>query len=104
VFADAWTVYQASLLPQARRWHSPQRHAAPRRLLFPVLATQGRAAPRGGVYVCYGLSEVFLRIDPVTGLVLEYRYTGNGTAHVFTLADGKYRERCAEKAEGGAEE
>jgi hypothetical protein len=47
------------------------------------------------------VSEVFLRIDAVTGLVLEYRYTGNGTAHVFTLTDGEYRERFAEKAEGG---
>jgi hypothetical protein len=50
------------------------------------------------------VSEVFLRIDPLTGLVLEYRYMGNGTAHVVTLTDGEYCERLGDRPEGATGE
>jgi hypothetical protein len=42
------------------------------------------------------VSEVFLRIDPMSGLLLDYRYTDHGIARAFTLVDGDYHEVTAE--------
>jgi hypothetical protein len=41
------------------------------------------------------ITEVALRIDPVTSDLIEYRYTEEGKAHVFALVDGEYLERPA---------
>ena len=38
------------------------------------------------------LSEVFLRIDPMTGILRDYSYTADGVTRVFTLRDGEYCE------------
>jgi hypothetical protein len=40
------------------------------------------------------VSEVELRIDPVTSNLIEYRYTEEGVPRVFSLADGEYVERA----------
>jgi hypothetical protein len=41
------------------------------------------------------LSEVFLRIDPMTGLLLDYSYITDGVTRVFTLRDAEYCETDA---------
>jgi hypothetical protein len=38
------------------------------------------------------ISEVFLRIDPMSGFLLEYRYTDHGVGRVFRLVDAEYHE------------
>ena len=42
------------------------------------------------------VSEVALCIDPLTSDLIEYRYTQQGSVHVFALVDGEYYERVAE--------
>lgn len=42
------------------------------------------------------ITEVELRIDPVTSDLIEYRYTEQGKARVFALVDGEYLERAAD--------
>jgi hypothetical protein len=46
------------------------------------------------------VSEVELRIDPVTSELIEYRYTEQGSSRVFALVGGEYLERASE-GEGG---
>jgi hypothetical protein len=46
------------------------------------------------------VSEVALRIDPVTSNLIEYRYTEQGSSRVFALVDGEYLERASEDEEG----
>jgi len=41
------------------------------------------------------ITEVELRIDPVTSDLIEYCYTEQGKARVFALVDGEYLERTA---------
>jgi hypothetical protein len=41
------------------------------------------------------IAEVLLRIDPMTGLLLEYRYTDDGVTRMFTLVGAEYREMPA---------
>jgi hypothetical protein len=43
------------------------------------------------------ISEVELRIDPVTSDLIEYRYTDEGIPRVFSLADGEYVERAPQQ-------
>ncbi len=43
------------------------------------------------------ISEVELRIDPLTGYLIEYRYMDEGTPRVFSLVDGEYIERAPQK-------
>lgn len=38
------------------------------------------------------LAAVFLRIDPMTGLLIEYSYATEGGTRVFALQDAEYRE------------
>jgi hypothetical protein len=45
------------------------------------------------------VSEVELRIDPVTSNLIEYRYTEQGSSRVFALVDGEYLERASEDEE-----
>lgn len=45
------------------------------------------------------ISEVFLRIDPMTGLLLDYSYTADGVTRLFTLMDAEYREVPVEHGE-----
>jgi hypothetical protein len=45
------------------------------------------------------VTEVKLRVDPVTGDLIEYRYTDQGSPRVFALVDGEYRERAVEGEE-----
>ena len=40
------------------------------------------------------VSEVELRIDPMTSYLIEYRYIDGGSARVFSLVDGEYIERA----------
>ena len=47
------------------------------------------------------VTEVELRVDPVTGNLIEYRYTEQGRPQVFALIDGEYLERASE---GGGEQ
>jgi hypothetical protein len=49
----------------------------------------------------YRISEVELRIDPMTSYLVEYRYTEAGVPHVLTLADTEYVEH-APREDGGA--
>ena len=42
------------------------------------------------------VTEVELRIDPVTSDLIEYRYTEQGSSRVFALMDGEYREHASE--------
>jgi hypothetical protein len=42
------------------------------------------------------VSEVGLRIDPVTSDLIEYRYTEQGNTRVFALVDGEYLERASD--------
>jgi hypothetical protein len=44
------------------------------------------------------VSEVALRIDPLTGDLVEYRFTEQGHAQVFALVDGDYVD-CAPEDE-----
>jgi hypothetical protein len=46
------------------------------------------------------VAEVFLHIDPVTGLLLEYRYIDQRGLRVFMLANEEYREGAVERKEG----
>ena len=46
------------------------------------------------------VSEVELRIDPMTSFLIEYRYIAQGSPHVFALVDGEYLERAPESREG----
>lgn len=46
------------------------------------------------------VSEVELRIDPLTSDLIEYRYTEQGSLRVFVLVDGEYLE-CASEAQEG---
>ena len=46
------------------------------------------------------VSEVELRIDPVTSYLIEYRYADQGSSRVFALVDGEYLEHASE-GEGG---
>src|SRR5262245_46461480 len=48
------------------------------------------------------VTEVELRIDPLTSDLIEYRYTEQGSSRVFALIDGEYLERTAER--GGGQE
>jgi hypothetical protein len=48
------------------------------------------------------VTEVELRIDPLTSDLIEYRYTEQGYSRVFALIDGEYLERTAEG--GGKQE
>jgi hypothetical protein len=43
------------------------------------------------------ISEVELRIDPLTSNLIEYRYTEKGSPRVFSLADGEYVERAPQR-------
>jgi hypothetical protein len=43
------------------------------------------------------VSEVALRIDPLTSNLIEYRYTEDGVLRIFTLANGEYLERASRK-------
>jgi hypothetical protein len=43
------------------------------------------------------LSEVELRIDPLTSDLIEYRYAEEGVPRRFTLANGEYLERTSRK-------
>ena len=43
--------------------------------------------------------EVFLHIDPVTGLLLEYHYIDHRGLRVFMLADEEYHEGAVERKE-----
>ena len=45
------------------------------------------------------VSEVALCIDPVTGNLIEYRYTEQGSCRMFALVDGEYLERAPEGEE-----
>jgi hypothetical protein len=45
------------------------------------------------------ISEILLRIDPMTGLLLDYRYTTDGVTRVFTLMDTEYREMTVESGQ-----
>jgi hypothetical protein len=45
------------------------------------------------------VSEVALRIDPVTSNLIEYRYTEQGSSRMFALVDGEYLERASEDEE-----
>jgi hypothetical protein len=45
------------------------------------------------------ISEVELRIDPVTSFLIEYRYTEQGSIRVYALVDGEYPERASEGEE-----
>jgi hypothetical protein len=45
------------------------------------------------------VSEVELRIDPLTSNLVEYRYTEQGSSRVFALVDGEYLERASEDEE-----
>jgi hypothetical protein len=47
------------------------------------------------------ISEVSLRIDPMSGLLLEYSYTDDGVTRVFTLTNAEYRETTTRR-EGDA--
>ena len=49
------------------------------------------------------VAEVLLLIDPVTGLLLEYRYMDHKGPKVFVLADGEYFERAVTRKEGSGE-
>jgi hypothetical protein len=49
------------------------------------------------------VTEVFLHIDPVTGLLLEYRYVDQRGLRVFMLADEEYHEGAMEREEGNGE-
>jgi hypothetical protein len=42
------------------------------------------------------VKEVELRVDPVTSDLIEYRYTQQGSSHIFALVDREYRERATE--------
>ena len=44
------------------------------------------------------ISEVELRIDPLTSDLIEYRYIDEGIARVFSLADGEYIEHPPQNA------
>ncbi len=46
------------------------------------------------------VTEVELRIDPLTSDLIEYRYTEQGSSQVFTLIDGEYVEEASEDHEG----
>jgi Na+-transporting NADH:ubiquinone oxidoreductase subunit NqrF len=41
------------------------------------------------------VTEVELRIDPVTSDLIEYCYTEQGSSRVFALVDGEYLERAS---------
>jgi hypothetical protein len=41
------------------------------------------------------VTEVELRLDPVTSDLVEYRYTEQGSSHSFALVDGEYLERAS---------
>jgi hypothetical protein len=41
------------------------------------------------------VTEVELRLDPVTSDLVEYRYTEQGSVRVFALVDGEYRKRAS---------
>ena len=45
------------------------------------------------------VTEVKLRIDPLTSDLIEYRYTEQGSSQVFALVDGEYVERALEAHE-----
>jgi hypothetical protein len=46
------------------------------------------------------VTEVELRIDPLTSDLIEYRYTDQGSLRVFVLVDGEYLEHASEGQEG----
>jgi hypothetical protein len=43
------------------------------------------------------VSEVELRIDPMTSDLIEYRYAEKGIIQVFSLANGEYTERSPQQ-------
>jgi hypothetical protein len=43
------------------------------------------------------VSEVELRIDPLTSDLIEYRYTEQGVVRVFSLANGEYAEHSPQQ-------
>jgi hypothetical protein len=45
------------------------------------------------------VTEVKLRIDPLTSDLIEYRYTEQGSSQVFALVDGEYVERAPQDHE-----
>ena len=45
------------------------------------------------------ITEVALRIDPLTSDLIEYRYTEQGSSQVFALIDGEYVEQTSEDQE-----
>ncbi|HXH10919.1 MAG TPA: hypothetical protein VNP04_14290 [Alphaproteobacteria bacterium] len=42
------------------------------------------------------IAEVLLHIDPMTGLLMEYRYIDDGVTRIFTLVEAEYREVSGE--------
>ena len=46
------------------------------------------------------VTEVELRIDPLTSDLIEYRYNEQGSLLAFVLVDGEYLERASEGQEG----
>jgi hypothetical protein len=46
------------------------------------------------------VTEVELRIDPMTSDLIEYRYTEQGSSRVFALVGGEYLEYVAEDQGG----
>jgi hypothetical protein len=46
------------------------------------------------------VTEVELRIDPLTSDLIEYRYTEQGNPRVFALVDGEYLECASEDQRG----
>jgi hypothetical protein len=45
------------------------------------------------------VTAVHLRVDPVSGDLIEYRYTEQGSSRAFTLVDGEYLEWASEGKE-----
>jgi hypothetical protein len=43
------------------------------------------------------VTEVELRIDPLTSDLIEYRYSDQGSSQVFALVDGEYVEQASEE-------
>jgi hypothetical protein len=58
-----------------------------------------RAVAMASYPVSQRISQVELRIDPLTSDLIEYRYTEQGNARVFALVNGEYRERVSEAME-----
>jgi hypothetical protein len=55
-----------------------------------------RAVAMASAPVSRRISQVALRIDPLTSDLIEYRYTEQGSVRAFALVDGEYREQASE--------